>query len=225
MTEPQSSDGLTAAQAAQRLLENGPNALPASRPLCAGRLLLDVVSEPMFLLLVACGVIYLLLGDRNEALMLLGFVCIVMSITFFQRRRTERSLHALSDLSCPRALVIRDGKQERIAGRELVPGDLVLLAEGDRVPADIELLSTSNFTADGEPAGSQGQVRHSHTNSTLAVSICSKLRFIKCRYGSTDCLGRDVKSGGDMGHGKSGRQIRACHCLVSVGIAGLILRE
>jgi len=83
MSEPQGSEGLTAAQAAQRLLENGPNALPASRPLSAGRLLLDVVSEPMFLLLVACGVIYLLLGDRNEALMLLGFVCIVMGITFF----------------------------------------------------------------------------------------------------------------------------------------------
>ena len=148
MSEPQGSEGLTAAQAAQRLLENGPNALPASRPLSAGRLLLDVVSEPMFLLLVACGVIYLLLGDRNEALMLLGFVCIVMGITFFQRRRTERSLNALSDLSCPRALVIRDGKQERIAGRELVPGDLVLLAEGDRVPADMELLSASNLTAD-----------------------------------------------------------------------------
>ena len=148
MSEPQGSEGLTAAQAAQRLLENGPNALPASRPLSAGRLLLDVVSEPMFLLLVACGVIYLLLGDRNEALMLLGFVCIVMGITFFQRRRTERSLNALSDLSCPRALVIRDGKQQRIAGRDLVLGDLVLLAEGDRVPADMELLSASNLTAD-----------------------------------------------------------------------------
>ena len=148
MSEPQESEGLTAAQAAERLLENGPNALPASRPLSAGRLLLDVVSEPMFLLLVACGVIYLLLGDRNEALMLLGFVCIVMGITFFQRRRTERSLNALSDLSCPRALVIRDGKQERIAGRDLVLGDLVLLAEGDRVPADMELLSASNLTAD-----------------------------------------------------------------------------
>ena len=82
MSESQGSEGLTAAQAAQRLLENGPNALPASRPLSAWRLLLDVVSEPMFLLLVACGVIYLLLGDRNEALMLLGFVARSMTWTW-----------------------------------------------------------------------------------------------------------------------------------------------
>lgn len=86
-------EGLTAAQAAQRLLEDGPNALPASRPLSAGRLLLDVVSEPMFLLLAACGVIYLLLGDRNEALMLLGFVFIVMpgmGLLVVSRRRPAR---------------------------------------------------------------------------------------------------------------------------------------
>ncbi|GGC64053.1 cation-translocating P-type ATPase [Undibacterium terreum] len=148
MPAQQKSEGLTAAEVAEQLRINGLNELPASRPLSSGRLLLDVVSEPMFLLLVACGAIYLMLGDRNEALMLLGFVCIVIGITFFQQRRTERSLNALRDLSCPRALVIRDGKQERVAGRELVVGDLVLLSEGDRVPADIDLLSASNLTVD-----------------------------------------------------------------------------
>ncbi len=142
------SEGLTAAQVAEKLRADGPNELPTSRPQSAWRLLLDVVAEPMFLLLVACGAIYLVLGDRNEALMLLAFVGIVIGMTYFQQRRTERSLNALRDLSSPRALVIRDGKQERIAGRELVAGDLVLLAEGDRVPADIELLTASNLTVD-----------------------------------------------------------------------------
>jgi Ca2+-transporting ATPase len=142
------NEGLTAAEAASRLRANGANELPASRPLNGWRLLLDVVAEPMFLLLTACGAIYLMLGDRNEALMLLGFVGIIIGITFFQRQRTERSLTALRDLSCPRAMVIREGKQQRVAGRELVVGDLVLLAEGDRVPADIDLISTSNLSAD-----------------------------------------------------------------------------
>ncbi|GJJ02810.1 cation transport ATPase [Duganella rhizosphaerae] len=142
------SEGLTAHQVAEKLYADGPNELPTSRPRNAWRLLLDVVSEPMFLLLVACGGIYLVLGDRNEALMLLGFVGIVICMTYFQQRRTEHSLNALRDLSSPRALVIRDGKQERIAGRELVVGDLVLLAEGDRVPADIDLLTASNLTVD-----------------------------------------------------------------------------
>lgn len=148
MSEPQNNSGLTESEAAYKLLADGPNELPTSRPLNAWRLLWDVVSEPMFLLLVACGAIYLVLGDTNEALMLLGFVCIVIGITFFQQRRTERSLNALRDLSCPRALVIRSGVQKRVAGRELVVGDLVLLAEGDRVPADIDLLNSSNLMVD-----------------------------------------------------------------------------
>jgi Ca2+-transporting ATPase len=83
------------------------------------RLLRDVASEPMFLLLVACGATYMILGDQNEALMLLGFVLIVIGITFFQERRTERSLDALRDLSSPRALVVRGGQAQRIPGREL----------------------------------------------------------------------------------------------------------
>jgi len=99
-------------------------------------------------LLLACGAIYMLLGDRQEAAMLLGFVVLVIGISYVQRQRTERSLSALRDLSSPRALVIRDGCQARIAGRELVRGDLVLLAEGDRVPADIALLTASNLTVD-----------------------------------------------------------------------------
>ncbi|MYN44834.1 HAD-IC family P-type ATPase [Pseudoduganella sp. FT93W] len=145
---PSAASGLSSAAARQRLQTLGPNELPVSRPRSNARLLRDVVAEPMFLLLVACGAIYLLLGDPDEALMLLGFVAIVVAMTFFQQRRTERSLHALRDLSSPRALVLRDGQQRRIAGRELVPGDVVLLAEGDRVPADIDLLASSNLMVD-----------------------------------------------------------------------------
>jgi Ca2+-transporting ATPase len=140
--------GLDEERARHRLEEEGPNELPASRPRGVLRLLRDVVSEPMFLLLVACGGVYLVLGDRHEALMLLGFVFVVMGITFFQERRTERSLEALRDLSSPRALVVRDGQARRIPGREVVRGDLVLLAEGDRVPADIRLLESSNLMVD-----------------------------------------------------------------------------
>ncbi|WP_209716959.1 cation-translocating P-type ATPase [Duganella sp. 1411] len=140
--------GLSAAEAAARLAADGPNELPASRPLGMWRLLVEVVSEPMFLLLGACGAIYLLLGDRGEALLLLAFVVVVVVMTFVQKRRAEHSLSALRVLSSPRALVVRGGRQQRIAGRELARGDIVLLAEGDRVPADIELLTASNLTVD-----------------------------------------------------------------------------
>lgn len=142
------TSGLSDEQARRRLQQEGPNELPASKRRGVLRLLRDVASEPMFLLLVSCGGIYMALGDVREALMLLGFVLVVMSITFFQERRTERSLDALRDLSSPRALVVRSGKPYRISGRELVRGDIVLLAEGDRVPADIRLVESSNLMVD-----------------------------------------------------------------------------
>jgi Ca2+-transporting ATPase len=140
--------GLSEAEAAQRLAQDGPNELSVSRPRSVLRLLRDVVSEPMFLLLVACGALYMVLGDRQEALMLLGFVFVVMGITFVQQRRSERSLEALRDLSSPRALVMRDGQPRRIAGRELVCDDIVLLAEGDRVPGDMHLIEAANLAVD-----------------------------------------------------------------------------
>jgi len=140
--------GLSEEQAARLLAEVGYNELPSSRPRSVFAIAFQVVREPMFLLLVAGGLVYLLLGDTREALMLMGFVFVVMGITFYQERKTERALEALRDLSSPRALVIRDGRERRIAGREVVPGDLIILAEGDRVPADAILLSCTNLSAD-----------------------------------------------------------------------------
>ena len=140
--------GLSDAEASRRLQQNGYNELPSSK----GRSILatawDVVREPMFLLLLACGTIYLVLGDVQEALMLLGFVFVVLGITLYQERKTERALEALRDLSSPRALVIRSGERKRIAGRDVVPDDLVVLAERDRVPADSVVLSCDNFSTD-----------------------------------------------------------------------------
>ena len=145
---PAAGDGLSADEARLGLARDGPNELPRSQPRSVLRLVREVASEPMFLLLVACGALYLLLGDRQEALMLLGFVFVVMGISFVQQRRSERSLEALRDLSSPRALALRDGQLLRIAARELVVGDLVLLAEGDRVPADLQLRQVSNLAVD-----------------------------------------------------------------------------
>jgi Ca2+-transporting ATPase len=140
--------GLSDSEASRRFQDEGPNELPAGGRRDMLRLLLNVAAEPMFLLLVVCGGIYMLLGDVHEALMLLGFVVVVMTTTFLQERRTERSLGQLRDLSSPRARVVRAGQAHRIPGRELVRGDLVLLAEGDRVPADMRLVESSNLMVD-----------------------------------------------------------------------------
>lgn len=140
--------GLSNAEASARLKLDGMNELPSTGKRDLFRIALEVFREPMFLLLVAAGTIYLLLGDVSDALMLLGFVCVVMAITIYQENKTERVLEALRDLTSPRALVIREGLEQRIAGREVVVGDWLLLAEGDRVPADAVLLSCNHFTVD-----------------------------------------------------------------------------
>jgi Ca2+-transporting ATPase len=140
--------GLSSAVAKVRLKQDGGNELPLSGQRSLWGIAWEVIREPMFLLLVAAGSIYLLLGDVSDALMLLGFVCAVMAITIYQENKTERVLDALRDLTSPRALVLRDGIEQRIAGREVVRGDLLILSEGDRVPADAVLISSHNFSAD-----------------------------------------------------------------------------
>jgi Ca2+-transporting ATPase len=140
--------GLSEVEAAKRLHEEGYNELPSSKGRSIFAIAFDVVREPMFLMLVACGALYLLLGDVEEALMLLGFVFVVMGITLYQERKTERALEALRDLTSPRALVIRDGVEKRIAGRDVVRGDVLVVKEGDRVPADAVLVSCLNLSVD-----------------------------------------------------------------------------
>src|SRR5262249_32300037 len=130
------------------LAREGYNGLRSAKPRRVLALALDVVREPMLLLLVAAGGLYLGLGDLQEALILLASVFVVIGITLYQERKTERALDALRDLSSPRALVVRDGAQQRIPGREVARGDVLLLAEGDRVPADALLLSGSHLTVD-----------------------------------------------------------------------------
>lgn len=140
--------GLTEEQAKEKILRDGYNELPSSKPKNMFAIAIEVVKEPMFLLLVACGSLYLILGDIQEGIMLLSFVFVVMGIEFYQEKKTEKALDALKDLASPRALVIRDGEEKRIAGREVVVEDIIILQEGDRVPADAKVLYSMNLMAD-----------------------------------------------------------------------------
>ena len=141
-------DGLSDTEAARRLVEEGPNELPMARPKSNLAVVRDVLREPMFLLLLVTGVVYLILGSHEEAIALSGAILVVIGITVYQERKTERTLQALRDLSSPRALVIRNGIRKRIPGREVVHGDVLALSEGDRVPADSLVLSSVGLTAD-----------------------------------------------------------------------------
>jgi Ca2+-transporting ATPase len=148
LPDPRRLGGLSSAEASARMREEGANEIPAAKRRSLLWLARDVLREPMILLLVSCGAIYLVLGDLREAIVLSLSVFVVVGITFFQNRKTERALEALRDLSSPRALVIRDGESRRIPGREVVRADLVVVSEGDRVPADGDVLWASNLSVD-----------------------------------------------------------------------------
>ncbi|MGZ3253398.1 MAG: cation-translocating P-type ATPase [Burkholderiaceae bacterium] len=166
--------GLTAQDAALRLVQHGYNELATKKQRTVARIVWEVIREPMFLLLLSAGAIYLILGDAGDAFMLLGFVFITMGITIYQERRTERVLETLRDLSSPRALVIRDGEQIRIAGREVVKGDLLVLEEGDRIAADGILLECHDLLIDESLLTGESVAVAKEVSSNVATQPCAE---------------------------------------------------
>ena len=144
-TSPQ---GLSHAEAAERLLQAGPNALEW-RPMHTGRArLLRMLREPMFVLLLMAALLYWLLGDWVEGLTLSVFVLAMLALTFVEEGRAESALQALQQLSAPKARVVRSGQTQSIPAREVVPGDVLLLAEGDRLSADGRLQGVDHLKVD-----------------------------------------------------------------------------
>src|SRR5512147_2507412 len=140
--------GLTAAEAEARLAADGPNELPTAQKRNLLQQAWDVVRQPMLLLLLAAGTVNFLLAEPLDGVILMASVIVVIGISIYQEHKTENALAALRDLSSPRALVVRDGRSVRIAGRDVVRGDVVLLVEGDRVPADGALIEAVNLSVD-----------------------------------------------------------------------------
>ncbi|MEI7579381.1 MAG: cation-translocating P-type ATPase [bacterium] len=137
--------GLSSAEASERIIKYGFNELPSQQNRTFLISLFDVIKEPMFLLLIGSAILYLFLGEIKDALMLLFFVLVVIGITLYQERKTEKALNELKKLTSPRVLVIRNGEKIKISSREIVVDDIILLAEGDRVSADCAILETTNF--------------------------------------------------------------------------------
>ncbi len=146
--EAESPSGLSTAEAEARLRRDGPNELPQDQRRRLPRIVWDAVQEPMLQLLLAAGLIYLVLGNLAEALILLGFAVLNVLMVVVQEARTETALAALRELASPRALVWRDGHKMRLAARLVVAGDVICLAEGERVPADAVLLEAASMQAD-----------------------------------------------------------------------------
>jgi len=140
--------GLTAKEAELRLSKFGRNELPSQKKRTFISLIYSVIREPMLLLLLVSGILYFFMGEVKDAIMLMSCIFFVIGITVYQERKTEKTLEALKNLSNPRALVIRDGKQSKIYSHEVVIDDLIVLREGDRVPADAIIISCENLSID-----------------------------------------------------------------------------
>ena len=163
--------GLTASEVLARRQRDGWNELPSARGRSLRANVIALLREPMTLLLLVCGSIYMALGDSSEGVMLLGFVVFITALTLIQERKTEHALEALRDLASPRALVVREGERTRVAGRELVIDDIVVLSEGDRVPADASVAESSHLTVDESlVTGESVPVRKSAWDGTSKVA-------------------------------------------------------
>ncbi len=148
MTVPIDQSGLSAAEAAARLAIHGPNTLPDDGRRTWRTIAADAASEPMFLLLVTAGSLYLLLGDLLEGIFLFAMVVVTIGMTLYQEGKTERALDALRELGSPRALVLRDGAPVHVDSRTIVPDDILVVSEGDRVAADGILVDGTEVEAD-----------------------------------------------------------------------------
>lgn len=128
---------------------------------------LDLVKDPMFALLLAGGGLYTLLGAWQEAALLLLFVLVIFALTVAQSLRTARALDALDRLAAPRALLLRDGKRHWVPSADLKPGDAVLLAEGNRVPADGRLTDGEGLLVDESPLTGEFQPVYKRPSGTV----------------------------------------------------------
>lgn len=151
MTEQKSTPsatGLTTAQAKELQARLGKNELAPQKKKNILNEILKTLSEPMFILLLVAAVIYFLLGEPRDGAIMLVFVLGIISIDVIQEWKTDKTLEALKDLSAPHVRVIRDGEEKTINSADLVPGDLMLIAEGVKIPADGEIVRSSDLCVD-----------------------------------------------------------------------------
>lgn len=195
--------GLSHQEVLGRLEKYGHNEIKTEGSHGLLRTILGAVKEPMVLLLIGIGLIYFFLGEAQEVYSLLTFLILILGITIYQENKTEKTLLALKELSSPRAIVIREGKQQRIPGRDLVPDDIVVLSEGDRIPADIELwrggplsIDESIITGESFPV----EKSPSQSESKLVLSGTLVIRG--------QALGIVAKTGSDTELGKIGKSLR-----------------
>ncbi|MFD8544496.1 cation-translocating P-type ATPase [Streptomyces sp. NPDC059649] len=192
------SGGLSEDEAARRLLDVGPNALPAEPRTPVWRRVLQQVRDPLIVVLLVAAALTIATGDFHDAAVILFVITVNTVVGVVQEVRAEHAVAALSAMSAPAARVVRDGTERSVAAADVVPGDLVLLAEGDIVPADgdvrdatLLLLDESSLTGESVPVEKApgGEVSRG-TVSAGTVVVRGHGREVVTATGARSALGR-----------------------------------
>lgn len=220
-----STQGLTTAESNERLIRFGRNLLARTNEKNLLFTFLSLFREPMLLLLIAAGLISVALAELIDGLLLLFTIFIIVGITFYQTRKTEKALEALSELTMPLALVIRDGREKRIPSSEIVPGDLIVLREGDRIGADARLISSASLQIDeslltGESVPVLKNVGDSAYTGSLVVRGHGNAEVFAT--GNSTQLGKIGKSLTEIPDEKTSLQKNVTRIVKVIGLAALI---
>jgi P-type Ca2+ transporter type 2C len=240
--------GLSTSDAQQRLATFGPNALPAPRRRHVGRIITETLREPMFVLLLAAAVLYLALGGLGEGIFLLLGACAAIALVVLQEARSERALAALREFAQPQARVVRDRIQRVVPAREVVPGDIMLVGEGDRICADAVLIvgdmlnvDESALTGESAPVAKRlaapSEIFSEITTASAEISpflfsatLVVRGQGVACvaRTGERSTLGRIGRSLAEIEHQptplqrNAGRLVRLLG-LFALGFCGLVV--
>jgi P-type Ca2+ transporter type 2C len=198
--------GLTSNEAQRRLKKFGLNEMPRSEHRTLFRILVGVLTEPMFLLLLAAAIAYLIFGSLAEGMMMLAFASTSIGLVVVQERRGERAIEALASFAEPEVRVIRDGVEQRMPANQLAPGDALMIAEGERVGADGRLHQGNNISVDESLL----------TGESFPVN--------KTTVGLNETFGQAVPGGDDQPFVFAGTMVVGGHGLVEVLATGSATR-
>jgi len=202
--------GLTSDEALSLQSQYGKNELSAEKKVSFAKKALHVMSEPMFVLLLVAATIYFILGEPVDGLIMLAFVVGIITIEVIQEWKTDKTLNALKDLSAPHVLVMRDGNEIKIASADLVPGDIMMVYEGVKIPADGYVIKCNDLCVDESSLTGEAEgVWKVPTDGTKQTSDYWRNDY--CYTGTLVTQGSAVirvdKIGSDTEHGKIGAHV------------------
>lgn len=168
-----SRKGLSEEEANSRLEDYGPNRLPKKRGYSPFRIFLEQFKSPLIYILVLAGIAALFLKDYTDAIVIFAAVFLNAGVGFFQEKKASNALEALKDVLTLEAVVVREGQEKEVPQEDLVPGDIVILRAGDKVPADARLIKANNLKVNesaltGEWKPAQKQTRPLEEGTPLA---------------------------------------------------------